>query len=75
MSETQAFAVKTREPFGINGLNALNAGGLVASFVSFVLHDELFVFRELAETVHFIRTDGGWERPGVLGHNEGVGAG
>ena len=41
----------------------------------FVLDNELFVFRKLAEMVHFIRTDGGWKRPGVLGHNEGIEAG
>ena len=69
------FAVKTGEPFGINGLNDLCAGGFEASLVHFVLDDELFELNELAETVHFICTDGGWEQPGVLGHNQGVGAG
>ena len=48
VSETQAFAAKACEPFGINGLNDFCLGGLEASLVCFVLNDELFVFRELA---------------------------
>ena len=48
VSETQAFAAKACEPFGINGLNDFCLGGLEASLVCFVLNDELFVFRDLA---------------------------
>ena len=73
VNETQAFAAKTHKPFGIDGLDDLRAGGLEASLVHFVLNDKLFVFHELAEMVHFICTESGWEWPGVLGHNEGVG--
>ena len=47
VSETQAFAVKACEPFGINGLNDFCSGGLKASLVCFVLNDELFVFHNL----------------------------
>ena len=48
MSETQAFAAKAHEPFGIDGLNDFHVSGLEASLVGFVLNDDLFVFRELA---------------------------
>ena len=48
MSESQTFAAKARELFGIDGLNDLRACGLEASLVGFILNDELFVFCELA---------------------------
>ncbi len=48
MSETQAFAAKACESFGIDGLNDFCSGGLEESLVSFVLNDALCVFHELA---------------------------
>ena len=39
VSETQTFIAKTREPFGIDGLNDLRASGLEATLVRFVLND------------------------------------